>query len=824
MSADNDKTRTHVTLTSGTMVSHYRIIEKIGAGGMGEVYLAEDIELNRKVALKFLPPHLCQDDDCRARFKREAQAAAKLDHPNIVSVFEVGEFQGRPFFSMQHVEGRSLKEVLSGKSLPLEQILEIGIQLCEGLQAAHDKGITHRDIKPSNILIDSHGRARIVDFGLASVLGLDHLTKTGSTLGTIGYMSPEQVGGDKVDHRTDLFSFGVVLYELIAGHAPFKADSDAATLHAITNMTPELLARFRRDIPAELQTVMDKALDKNVVTRYQHADDLCADLKRISYDSRQGGRRFHPNPVKSRLRIVVGVAIVIIAAIGAAGLYSLFRSSQTETVGAIPMIAVLPFDNLGNPEDEYFADGMTMEIISRLGGIDGLGVISRTSAMRYRKSGKSLSQIGKELGVDYVLEGSVRWEKAGGQARVRITPELIRVADDRHLWADNYERSMMEVFAVQEDIAIKIVNELDVKLLEPKRQELAVRPTANAQAYDYYLKGISGLRQGYWWALPEIAATAASLDSAVLLDPSFALAYAYRSYAYSWLAFSFPTLESRKTARESFEKALQLAPGLSYGHLAAGVYYNLVATNYGEAMTELNRAYSELRGDAELLTNIAVVQLRQGRFQEADDNFRKATDLDPLNPVIYALHSRVFAFRRMYADAEQSIDRAIALDPSHAALYGVKSGYYISWLGNWSKVREVVREALSHADTVALVGSLLDWFETWDFPLDSLFVGTGLQFGSLLERFREKARDGMETFSFFWSLAEGYRVIGNSNLSAVYLDSTRLELVKLLKIIPDDAHRVSYLGLVNAELGSCEEAVSLGRRAKELQTILECHW
>ena len=280
MQPDDDTTRTYVPLTAGTMVSHHRIVERIGAGGMGEVYLAEDTKLHRKVALKFLPLHLCQDPECHARFTREAEAAAQLDHPDIVSVFEVGEFQGRPFFSMQHVEGQSLKEVIAGKPLSLDRIIEIGIQICEGLQAAHEKGITHRDIKPSNILIDSHGRARIVDFGLASVLGSDKLTKTGSTLGTVGYMSPEQVRGEEVDHRTDLFSLGAVLYELITGHSPFKCDSEAATLHAITDANPEPLARFRREASPGLQAIIDKALDKKVSIRYQHADDIIADLRR----------------------------------------------------------------------------------------------------------------------------------------------------------------------------------------------------------------------------------------------------------------------------------------------------------------------------------------------------------------------------------------------------------------------------------------------------------------------------------------------------------------------------------------------------------------
>ena len=266
MESDDDKTRTHVVLTKDTMVSHYRVIEKIGAGGMGEVYLAEDTELDRNVALKFLPTHLCQDQDCRERFKREAQATAKLSHPNVVTIFEVSEFQGRPFFAMELVEGRSLREFSVGKDPSIEQILELGIQICEGLNEAHEKGVTHRDIKPSNILIDSHGRAKIVDFGLASVVGTDQLTKTGSTLGTIGYMSPEQVRGGEIDQRSDLFSIGVVLYELIAKQNPFKRDSEAATLKAVSDDTPHPVARFRADVPDGLQAIIDKVLEKDVKT------------------------------------------------------------------------------------------------------------------------------------------------------------------------------------------------------------------------------------------------------------------------------------------------------------------------------------------------------------------------------------------------------------------------------------------------------------------------------------------------------------------------------------------------------------------------------
>jgi len=286
--SDDDPTRSITAIAAGTHISHYTILSKIGAGGMGEVYLAEDTELHRKVALKFLPAHLCPDEDCRKRFKREAQAAAKLDHPNIVAIHEVGEFQGRPFYAMQIIEGQSLKEVIAGKDLLVERILEIGIQICEGLQAAHDNGITHRDLKPSNILLDSHGRVRIVDFGLAAIRGSESLTKTGSTLGTIGYMSPEQVQGKEIDHRSDLFSLGVVLYELITKQSPFKRNSEAATLKAVSDDLPEPLARFKSGLPDELQPILDKALEKDVKLRYQHADGLLSDLVRVKQSLESG--------------------------------------------------------------------------------------------------------------------------------------------------------------------------------------------------------------------------------------------------------------------------------------------------------------------------------------------------------------------------------------------------------------------------------------------------------------------------------------------------------------------------------------------------------
>ncbi len=342
MQSDDDKTRTYVPLTKGTMVSHYRIVEKIGAGGMGEVYLAEDANLNRKVALKFLPLHLCQDPDCRARFKREAQAAAKLSHPNIVTIHEVSEFQGRPFFAMEHVEGQTLRELGKDIELPLRRIIDLAIQVCDGLAKAHSSGIVHRDIKPSNILIDQGGRARIVDFGLASVQGSDRLTKTGSTLGTVGYMSPEQIHGEDVDARSDLFSFGVVLYELITGRAPFKAESEIGTIKNVIEAVPEPLARYKAGVPDELQRILDKALCKDKGLRYQHADELAADLKRLISTVTTA-----PAPSKRSRRLVVPSILVLglMIAVLVFEPWQMVITPSNEAKATTKRIVVVPFRN-----------------------------------------------------------------------------------------------------------------------------------------------------------------------------------------------------------------------------------------------------------------------------------------------------------------------------------------------------------------------------------------------------------------------------------------------------------------------------------------------
>ncbi len=630
-----DNTRSYIPISKGIMISHYKIIEKIGAGGMGEVYLALDTKLNRKVALKFLPPHLCQDEDCRKRFKREAQAAAKLDHPNIIHVYEVSEFKGRPYFAMQHVEGRSLRDFASEKELPVEQILELGIQICEGLNDAHEKGVTHRDIKPSNIIVDSHGRAKVVDFGLASVIGSDQLTKTGSSLGTIGYMSPEQVQGKEIDHRSDLFSLGVVLYELITKQNPFKRDSEAATLKAVSDDLPEPLARFKSGLPNGLQAIVDKALEKDVKTRYQHADGMLSDLMRVkrSLDSGQSAVSVSSRMGRSSRAWWVAGALVVVAAVI---VLMLTKPWVPDTATYQPekiMLAVLPFENLGVSEDEYFADGITEEILIDLAQLSGLGVISRTSAMRYKKTEKNLREIGAELGVDYVLEGTIRWDNTGDESRVRIYTQLIRVDDDVHLWAERYDAVIEDIFGLQSTIAGKVAEALRVNLVGNEKDLLLKRHTENLEAYNLYLKG-----RHFWNKRTEegLQKSLAYFQQAIEKDSAYALAYAGIADYYNmlgWYSFLPPKMAFPK-AKDAAKRALELDKYLAEAHTSLAHVNEYFDWDWLSAEKEYRRAIELNPGYATAHQWYAEFLSAMGRPEEAIAVGKRARELDPFSPVI----------------------------------------------------------------------------------------------------------------------------------------------------------------------------------------------
>ncbi|MCH8028101.1 MAG: protein kinase [candidate division Zixibacteria bacterium] len=656
---DDDQTRSFIPLTAGTKVAHYEIISKIGAGGMGEVYLANDTKLDRKVALKFLSVHLSQDETSRARFTREAKAAAKLDHPNIVPVHEVGEYQGRPFFAMAHIEGQSLRDVIRQGKLTVSGALDLCMQICEGLNEAHNAGIVHRDIKPGNIIIDTKNKPRIVDFGLATISGEEKLTKTGSTLGTVGYMSPEQVRGDKVDRRSDLFSIGVVLYELLSGMNPFKADSEAATTHAITQVNPQPLARFNRDVPEELQRIVDKALTKDVSLRYQHADGMLSDLKRLKTDSGQ--------PVTSRIGLWIAAAVVVLAA-GYFVYDQYFRTDSATEEGWTNSIAVLPLRDFSSGKDqEFFSDGMTYAIIGKLSGIKNLKVISMTSVMRYKDQDRDLKKIGHDLQVKHILEGSVQID--GDKIRVRT--QLIKVADDAHLWSETYDRQLESVFDIQDDISQALVDAMRIELREKGTKSISSRHTKNIEAFNSYIQG------RFLWnkrTEADIRQAITHFEKAIEFDPNYALAYSGLADAWSVIRGyadvpgSINEAEVLKKSKEAAEMAIKLDKNLAEAHASMGLVLDSENNNEGAEKEflraiELNPGYHWAHfWYSSLLKEMAM-------YQKVLEEEEIAFQLNPMSIPLISRRARAKEWSLNFDEAEKLYRRLIEIEPNRMVAY-----------------------------------------------------------------------------------------------------------------------------------------------------------
>jgi len=659
MQSDDDKTQTHVPITSGTMILHYRIIEKIGAGGMGEVFLAEDTELNRRIALKFLPARFLSDPDCLARFRREAQAAARLNHPHIVTIHGVSEYHGRPFFVMEYVKGESLEKVIAAGRLSLDVALDIAAPIVEALVAAHESGITHRDIKPSNILIDGDGRPKILDFGLATVPGCEPVTKTGSTLGTLGYMAPEQVRSEPTDARSDLFSFGVVLYEMITGRRPFRGEIEAALLYAICYEEPEPLTHYVPETPEEVQRLVFRLLAKDPAQRYSSAADLLADIRRLG---RHGG---HQRPL-----------------------------TKPATTDPHPSIAVLPFANLsGDKEQEYFCDGISEEIINALTLVDGLRVAARTSAFSFRGKDDDIRDIGRKLGVEAILEGSVR--KSG--QRVRITTQLINVASGYHLWSERFDRDMEDIFAIQDEISLTIVDRLKVDLLQPEKARLVKRFTEDQEAYNLYLKG------RYFWNKRYEGGLYRGLEyfqQAIEKDPSYALAYAGMADCYTILA-PYSIMAPHKAfpqAKAAALRALELDDTVAEAHTSLAFISMLYDYDWVKAEKEFKRAIELNPSYATGHSWFSLHLICRGKTAEAMAEAELAQKLDPLSLAIGTYAGLVLWGAKRNDLAIEQLKRVIEMDPSFIlahrflALCYTFDGRYDEAIAEVEKAAEISRE------------------------------------------------------------------------------------------------------------------------------------
>jgi TolB-like protein/Flp pilus assembly protein TadD len=813
-----------MTLSTGTRLGPYEILAPLGAGGMGEVYRARDKKLDRDVAVKVLPQAVAADADALARFEREAKAVAALSHPNILAIHDFGNQDGIAYAVTELLEGETLRGKLDTSPIPQKQAVDYALQVAKGLSAAHEKGIVHRDLKPENLFVSKDGHVKILDFGLAKKVeaasareqtsaptGSGH-TEPGTVMGTAGYMSPEQVKGLPVDHRSDIFSFGTILYELLSGKRAFKRDTNAETMAAIMLQEPPELSESGRNIPVGLDHIVKHCLEKNRERRFQSARDIEFALSEASGSTTvsSGVQAVVPAAGKSRFLI----AAVVIAALAVTGVFLLTRSHKgAGEAGGVKRVAVLPFENLGAAEDDYFADGIADEVRGKLTSIPGLQVIARGSSTPYKKTSKTPKQIAEELNAAYLLTATVRWEKSGGTSRVHVSPELVDVTRPdapTSKWQQPFDAALTDVFQVQSDIASKVAQALGVALGAGEEKRLSEKPTENLAAYDAFLKGEEASKGMTVLDPSSMRKALGFYEQAVALDPNFAQAWARVSMANSSLYYnSTPTPQLAERARQAAEKAVTLAPNRPEGYWALGNYQRMVVLDFSLALEQFAKGQRLAPADVNLLGATASAEIGLGRWEAAVELRRQGERLDPrsVGPPL-GLGDALLRLRR-YAEAREAFDRALALAPANLNLIESKAMTYLGE-GDLAGARAVLKTAPREVEPTALVAYLAQY-------LDLVWV---LDEGhrELLLRLTPSAFDD-DRGAWAICLTLAYALKGDAANVRTHAEEARKAFEEQLRATPNNDQRHVLLGLSLAYLGRKEEAIREGQRGVALDPV-----
>jgi non-specific serine/threonine protein kinase len=761
-----------------------------------------------------LPIELTRDDSIKNRFIHEAQNASSLDHPNICTIFEINESDdGQIFISMPCYEGITLKEKILQSPLPLDEVINISVQIGDGLNEAHQRGIIHRDIKPANIMITARNEVKILDFGLSKLSGQTKITKKGSTIGTVAYMSPEQARGEEMDYRSDIWSLGIVMYEMIVGQLPFKGEYEQAIYYSIMNDDPEPITALRSGVPIELERIILKAISRKVDERYQHIDELLTDLKRtrklllsekkykvlsVSHDEnklKKFQNKIHPLTQAGFLFFLFVMIIGVIWSI-----------TRTEKELLVPYksksIAVLPFESITKSEDEYsFSNGIHDDIINQLAKIKDLKVIARTSVLGYRGTDKRIRDIAKELGVQAILEGSVR--RAGD--KVRVVTQLVDGKSEDHIWAEKYDRDYKDIFAIQSDIAVKISNALKSSLTINETHLISQKPTESMEAYDLFLQG------NYWWYnaknLDEMDKAIHNYEKAIYLDPDFGLAYARLAIACFHLTYGFYGFYNKKIdyndkGKWALHEAEQLIPEHPIKYLAESLHSKFNEKNMEKAVLLCKRGHRLAPNNVEIIEEMGNLLLTMRFMKEALEYFKIQYELDPFSLFTYQRIGQTYACLRNWKEAEVWQKKHLQYNPTIDG-YATLATIYAWGYGNVDKALEVLDEAEAKGKLHAFV--------KWEMLISKRQYIAAYR---LLRNtpYYEHRR------SF---LALTLEFMGEQEKSTLQYDSAKVYLENLINTSGEHqkAFLYSWLGRVYAALGQKQKAINLGKLAMEMKPI-----